>query len=124
MMTEGTDALDAFVGSVIIEVKGCEVGSDLVTIYTNKGRLNLSHEQDCCESVRIEEVVGDPNDLVGGTVAVAEERSNQDDGPDYESRTWTFYEVRTSRGDVTLRWLGESKGYYSESVTVKWEYGG
>ena len=33
-----------------------------------------------------------------------------------ESWTWTFYEMRTNAGSVTIRWLGESNGCYSESV--------
>jgi hypothetical protein len=54
---------------------------------------------------------------------VAEEVSNyeREAPPDADSYTWTFYRFATVKGTVTVRWLGESNGYYSESVSFREE---
>jgi hypothetical protein len=95
-------------------------GDETLTFVSDHGRrFRLWHSQDCCENVRLAEVVGDLNDLIGSPILTAEERvcPNGDPPPEYpESWTWTFYELATNKGSVTLRWLGESNGYYSEGV--------
>jgi hypothetical protein len=116
--------LDNIIGATVLAVEGGVVGSDSVTIRTDKGDLRLYFDNDyygpCCVDVRVEDVTGDPSDLVGGVVSVAEERSNQEgDRGDYRTR-WTFYTIRSSKGDLDLRWLGKDNGYYGVSVHTDW----
>lgn len=100
------------------------VTSDLesVTFENDKVRYVLYHDQDCCESVVVEEIVGDLTDLEGWPILVASEESNAD-GPELneESYTWTFYNFATFKGYVSIRFLGVSNGYYSESVYCRKE---
>lgn len=100
------------------------VTSDLesVTFENDKVRYVLYHDQDCCESVVVEEIVGDLSDLEKWPILVAREETNAD-GPELneESYTWTFYNFATFKGYVTIRFLGTSNGYYSESVCCRKE---
>jgi hypothetical protein len=59
-------------------------------------------------------VCGDVEDIIGSPILRAVELCHK--GLEGESSTWTFYTISTIRGTVDLRWLGESNGYYSESV--------
>lgn len=71
----------------------------------------LTHLQDCCESVYIDDIVGDLDALVGSPILMADEATRRND-----SQTWTFYKFATMKGYVDIRWCGSSNGYYSESA--------
>ena len=76
------------------------------------------HDQDCCESVAIEDIAGNLEDLEGSPITMAEETIHESQYEDEwgMSSTYTFYKFATAKGYVTVRWFGESNGYYSESV--------
>lgn len=106
------------------------LGQTIVNIKRQTHRLEFQmengdvwamfHIQDCCESVTLEDICGDLNDLIGTPLLVAYEETSKTDPPadawEPYSYTWTFYRLATVRGSVTLRWYGTSNGYYSESA--------
>ena len=110
------------IGKTFVKVSG-SVGSDGMMFETAQGeRFMFAHSQDCCERVDINDIVGDLQDLVGEPLLVAEEVQGETPVDfverDHESVTWTFYKFATRKGYVDVRWLGESNGYYSESVDL------
>ena len=94
---------------------------DEITFECNDGQTyKMYHEQDCCESVYIEDINGELEWLVDTPILKAEECTNNDN-PKYEydeSFTWTFYNFGTIKGYVTIRWYGESNGCYSEGIDI------
>lgn len=98
----------------------CKIGAGDMTFRSLEGSVfNFYHHQDCCERVEVADIIGDIADLIGSPIVEAEEVSSAGfDPPEHpDSYTWTFYRFSTAKGTVTVRWLGESNGYYSEAVT-------
>lgn len=90
---------------------------ELIFYLSDSSGYRFTHDQECCESVYIEDVCGELNDLVGSPILQAEEVSQKGDSVNSEdSETWTFYKFQTAKGSVTVRWIGSSNGYYSERV--------
>lgn len=90
---------------------------ELVVTLEGGTSIRFYHEQDCCECVSIEDIDINLQDLVGSTLVSLEVTSNYDDEPECGgSQTWTFYKIQTDTTCATVRWLGSSNGYYSESV--------
>ena len=84
-------------------------------IHLNTHVLEMIHQQDCCETVYLADVVGSFEDLIGYSLLEVSETivNNELIG---ESSTASYYNFRTVKASVQLRWVGESNGFYSETV--------
>lgn len=104
-------------GLILSEIVRYSDDTDILDFYTACGRkFRMQHEQDCCESVYIESITGELNDLIGSEILRAKEETSTNKEAS-ESGTWTFYKLATRKGYVDIRWNGESNGYYSEYVS-------
>lgn len=107
-------------GKTIVEIDGAEADSDVIVFLCSDGtKYMMYHEQDCCESVTVNDICGSITRMIGTPITKAECVTNSNDPAATEwaeSWTWTFYHLATVKGYLTIRWYGESNGYYSESV--------
>ena len=113
------------IGKTFTSVAVNEAEDVLTFTQDNGDKFVFLHYQDCCETVEIESIVGDLNDLVRTPLLLAEESSSDETPANYtheyepESQTWTFYKFATIKGYVDIRWFGESNGYYAEDVSIE-----
>lgn len=116
--------IEDMLGLTIERIVGEKGDSEIIFYTTDNRKFIMHHYQECCERVKIEDIIGELSDIIGQPLLMAEEvRSHENpEGVQYQyqdiSFTWTFYKFATIKGYVTIRWYGESSGYYSECVDL------
>ena len=111
-----------------VVIEKSEGENDAICFYLDDEKesgYKLTHVQDCCESVWIEDITGDiethlqNNEILDAYGSYSEYKENDREKHGYiESGTWSFYVIRTMNDTFTIRFLGESNGYYSEEADI------
>jgi hypothetical protein len=115
--------IELLIGRRIVSAVPSASMTELKFTFADGSAVLMHHEQNCCESVWLADVTGlDLADLAGAEILAAVVVSGEDER-DYSDRdyykTWSFYNLVTSKGHVTLRWNTQSNGYYSIEVQLK-----
>ena len=105
------------------KITGIYYDEDYFQIRTDDCVYAFYHEYDCCESVRLTQVDGISDKIIGSRIVIAEVVTKTgEDGvintDEYNSATWSFYKIGTNKGMIDFRFQGESNGYYSETVDL------
>ena len=116
---EEQEDIGMLVGEVISNV---DYSSDdeILRIKTLSGReFMMYHQQDCCETVYLEDGLEELRDLMGEEVCGAREDISTSGDTDEGTEKWTYYHIATKTQNCCLRWYGSSNGYYSEEVSFE-----
>jgi hypothetical protein len=108
-------------GEVLTDVD-IDAKGESILLTTQSGKVfRIDHEQDCCEHVCICDTQGNFHDIIGKVIVEAShiEKDKGDPPPEYpDSWTRTDFVFKTDDATVISKWIGESNGYYSESVRM------
>jgi hypothetical protein len=108
----------ALVGEVLDAVD-IDREENQILLTTRSGRRFLVyHEQDCCETVAISGQDGSFDRLIGKPIVEARDFAVDTGDDEIDSQTTTTLVFRVDDQTVISRWIGDSNGYYSESVDI------
>jgi hypothetical protein len=109
---------DVLVGEVLDAVD-IDREKDQILLTTRSGRQFLiHHEQKCCETVEISGQDGSFDKLIGKPIVEARDNAVDTSEEAADSQTTTTLVFRVDDHTVISRWVGDSNGYYSESVDI------
>jgi hypothetical protein len=124
-----TQLNDLLRGRSVTSIEGLAKDSTEVVINMPTGKLRFYHEQDCCEGFWLADFEDDRNSRMRAyeydRFLGVELLTNKDDpAPEdeyIECYTWTYVRLKFQSGDVTLRFIGASNGYYSEDCNIEFD---
>lgn len=96
---------------------------DLTIVCSDGKEYSYYHSQDCCEHVRQIKIIGEIQDILDCPITLAEDDNPSD--PEwykegyYDSHTWSVLILESEHGRVEFWYLGESNGYYGESMSFE-----
>ena len=126
---KGIQELTDLEGDTILRVTGLRKESSEVLFFFETGVLKMAHPRVCCSDGQLEDFEGDEEDFIGHPLIKIEVSSKRDetrseppDSPDSTEYDWTFYKLRSDKGYLDLRWLGNTgqTGMYSSAIECHW----
>ena len=124
-----TNDFSDLVGNILTKVIVDKNDHEITFVCVDGKRYKQYHEQEGGETVIIQDINGDIEDLIGTSILMADEVDNENFEEVYEKAykknrklrdephwNWVFYKIATVKGYVDIRWCTESNGYYSERV--------
>ena len=121
---EKVTVFNEVIGKTLKDVKvtrftpGQNESDEILFTFEDGTEYKMYHEDECSESVEIEDISGDLDNIIGSPLRVAEEVTSEDSVAS-ESGTWSFYKFATAKGYIDIRWYGSSNGYYSETARFR-----
>ena len=119
-----SDRIDvgSLVGEVLTYIDTDEKNDEIMLTTASGRKIKIYHNQYGSEWVEIVDTEGNWHDLIGKVIIEAsEDVKEQGDPPPEYPDSWTRTELtfRVDGATVISRWIGESNGYYSESVHIE-----
>lgn len=110
--------IESLVGETIASVTHVE-NDEKIVFHFNSGRIvKMYHDQDCCEDVRIEDITGDLQSLVGETIREIDQSFGEIVGEGVDRGERTTFTITTDRRSIQIIWKGFSNGYYGTSANL------
>ncbi len=100
---------NCLLGKKIKKIK--KINDDEIRFYTKNAEYRMYGDQECCENIYIDDICGDFKNIVKQEILLA----NESFQPCFSNTLgWTFYNLATIKGTVTITWKGKANSpYYS-----------
>lgn len=109
----------SMVGKVFSKIEMDRHQEFIIFSFEDGSVFKMGHNQECCEKVYLEDIVGDITKMIGQTVISASHTSDGDLSDDGVTVIeYNFYTIQGNLDSITLRWYGETNSCYSINATL------